>query len=145
MDLEYHFIRVVSHNFDIISFIANMDDKRERLMKRKLSKAVKPVSVAVIASVAAGILAGCSSLEYPKEATFKSPSGDKKVVVKQDWVCRPDVYYGKECIFEYDRQGFMEEVVWEVEWVSEDEIILYLASPRNKKYADERYTIELPD
>ena len=78
------------------------------------------------------------------EKTFRSPSGDKEVTVKQDYVSRPDVYYKDECIFEYQRSGFNESVGWDVQWISDDEILLYVASPAKDKYADEKYTIEIP-
>ena len=89
----------------------------------------------------------CDYLKYDSglEKTFRSPSGDKEVTVKQDYVSRPDVYYKGECIFEYERSGFMETVGWDVQWISDDEILLYVASPAKDKYADEKYTIEIPD
>lgn len=45
-----------------------------------------------------------------------------------------------ECIFKYDGSGFSETVYWNVEWLSENEIRLYLDS-----YNEEDYSIEIPD
>lgn len=65
--------------------------------------------------------------------------------MKTDYVHRPDVYYDGQCIFEYDKSGFNETVYWDVEWLSEDEILLYISSPdADNKYAEERYEIEMP-
>ena len=88
--------------------------------------------------------AGCTDLQYEKQESFSSPSGELTVTVKTDAMCRPDVYYGKDCIFEYNGAGFMEEVSWDIEWVSDDEIMLYLESPARDKYAGEKYSIEIP-
>lgn len=86
---------------------------------------------------------GCGGLKYEKETVFKSPSGDKAVTVKIDYVSRPDVFYNGKCIFKYDRSGFNETVPWDVKWNSEDEIELYLADGR-AKYENERYVIQIP-
>ena len=86
---------------------------------------------------------GCEGLEYETKRDYKSPSGNKVVTVKIDYVSRPDVFYNGECIFKYDRTGFTETVPWDVKWNSEDEIELYLADGR-AKYKNERYVIKIP-
>lgn len=86
---------------------------------------------------------GCGSFKYESEEVFKSPSGNKAVTVKIDYVSRPDVFYNGKCIFKYDRSGFNETVPWDVKWNSEDEIELYLADGR-AKYENERYVIQIP-
>ena len=113
-------------------------------MGRKYAKAVNSVNAAIIASVIATALTGCTNLKYEKEETFKSPSGGEKVIVKVDYVSSPDVWYDGECVFEYEGSGFTEDVFWDIEWVSEDEVVLYIESPIRDKYANERYTIKLP-
>ena len=83
-------------------------------------------------------LSGCEA-GYENEYDYTSPSGEKTVTVKVDHVSRPDVYYNDECIFEYDRPGFTETVRWNVEWISENSIRLYLSG-----YDDEEYIISIP-
>ncbi len=85
-------------------------------------------------------LVGCNDVKYEKEYKSESPSGEKTVTVKVDYVSRPDVFYNDECIFKYDGSGFSETVYWNVEWLSENEIRLYLDS-----YNEEDYSIEIPD
>ena len=85
-------------------------------------------------------LAGCSDAKYEKEYQSESPSGEKTVTVKVDYVSRPDVFYNNECIFEYDGSGFSETVYWNVEWISENEIRLYLDHD-----SGEDYRIVIPD
>ena len=79
------------------------------------------------------------TVKYDQQFDSVSPSGNKKVTVKCDYVSRPDVYYNGDCIFEYSKSGFNETVFWDVEWLSEDEIKLYLTS-----YEDEEYLIVVP-
>lgn len=86
------------------------------------------------------IIAGCDALKYDTEFTSDSPSGKKTVTVKVDHASRPDVFYDDECIFEYDGSGFSETEYWKVEWISEDEIRLYLDT-----YKEESYHIDIPD
>ena len=83
---------------------------------------------------------GCNDVKYDKEFKSESPSGEKTVTVKVDHVSRPDVFYNDECIFEYSGSGFSETVYWNIEWISENEIRLYLNS-----YDGEDYSIEIPD
>lgn len=85
-------------------------------------------------------LAGCNGIKYEKEFQSISPSGDKTVTVKVDYVSRPDVFYNDECIFEYDGAGFSETEYWKVEWRSENEIRLYLDN-----YDGEDHSILIPD
>lgn len=42
-------------------------------------------------------------------------------------------YMKKKCIFEYDGVGFNETVYWDIEWISEDEIRLYVPGDRWKE------------
>ena len=85
-------------------------------------------------------LSGCDAVKYDSEFTSTSPSGEKTVTVKVDHVSRPDVFFNDECIFEYDGPGFTETEYWNVEWISENEIRLYLDS-----YDEEDYRIEIPE
>ncbi len=85
-------------------------------------------------------LTGCDDIKYDTEYQSESPSGEKTVTVKVDYVSRPDVFYNDECIFAYDGSGFTETEYWKVWWVSEHTIILYLDGD-----SGEHYRIEIPD
>ncbi len=85
------------------------------------------------------VFESCDSVKYDQQFDSVSPSGNKKVTVKYDYVSRPDVYHNGDCIFEYSKSGFNETVFWNVEWLSEDEIKLYLTG-----YEDEEYIIAVP-
>jgi len=85
-------------------------------------------------------LTGCNDVKYEKEYEYESPSGEKTVTVKVDYVSRPDVFYNDECIFEYNRPGFTGTEYWKVEWISENEIRLYLDA-----YKEEDYSINIPN
>ena len=100
------------------------------------------ISVVIVVFVMTFVV-GCTNQMYEKEEIFKSPTGKKEVIVKVDYVSRPDVFCDNECIFQYEGSGFNETVYWDVEWLSEEEIRLYLSAPSNDKYADESYMIEL--
>ena len=85
----------------------------------------------------------CGDIYYDSQISFKSPSGNNTVVVKLDYVNRPDVFYNDERIFEYKGRGFTESVPWSVKWNSENEIELFVEGGRSK-YQNERYIITVP-
>ena len=88
-------------------------------------------------------IGACSDVEYETTQVFTSPSGNKEVTVKFDYVSSPYVFYEGEMIFKTDKPGFEETVAWNVEWISEDEIRLYVASPQKEKYSNDNYYIKL--
>lgn len=93
---------------------------------------------AVIAMAAAVIFPAVrDALIYDTVTDIVSPSGEKTVTLMVDYVSRPYVFYGSECIFEFEETGFTETVYWNVEWLSEDEIKL--------SSAEELYFIDVPD
>ena len=91
------------------------------------------------------IISACSDLEYETEQSFTSPSGKRTVTVKCDYVSRPFVFMDDEMIFETGKSGFAETVGWNVEWISEDEIKLYVVSPQKEKYNKDVYYIRLDE
>lgn len=113
-----------------------MDNFKETLIHRFkiLPKAILICFVVIF--VLFIVASSCDAIKYDQQFDSVSPSGTKTVTVKTDYVSRPDVYYNDECIFEYPKSGFNETVLWQVEWISEDEIRLYLNS-----YDDEDYVI----
>lgn len=92
---------------------------------------------------AAAFIGACSDLEYESTQVFTSPSGNKEVTVKCDYVSSPYVFYDGEMIFQTDKPGFAETVAWDVEWISEDEIRLYVVAPQKEKYSNDNYYIKL--
>lgn len=88
-----------------------------------------------------------SSFGYAEEEVFISPQGSNTIVVKYDFVCRPDVFkkgwlWDKK-IWSYPKGGFMETVHFGVEWLSENQIRLTY-DDLNDGY-DEEYLITIPD
>ena len=112
-------------------------DKFKLIFKRELKLVLRCLLITLtLFFVLIFVFESCDSIKYDQQFDSVSPSGNKKVTVKADYVSRPDVYYKDECIFEYSKSGFNETVLWQVEWISEDEIRLYLNS-----YDDEDYVI----
>ena len=68
----------------------------------------------------------------------RNPNGTNTITVKYDYLSRPSVYKGNKKIFSYNGPGYMESVYYDVEWVSEDELIL---KATNNKYKNDVYTI----
>ena len=89
------------------------------------------------------VLTGCADLVYDtsRDTVIESPDKSYSVTIRYDYVSRPDLYIDGEKIFEYDGSGFMESVGWNIEWLSEKEILLYIQSPQKEKYSKEKYKI----
>lgn len=64
---------------------------------------------------------------------FVSEDGSIVIVVKQDFVSRPTVFYEGKKIFEYKGSGFMETVKWDVEFI-DDNIIKLGCLQYNEEY-----------
>ena len=115
----------------------------EKIKNSKLIKSKAVVLSVFLVVFAVAFIGACSDIEYEKTLVFTSPSGEKKVTVKCDYVSSPYVFYEGEMIFQTDKPGFAETVAWDVEWISEDEIRLYVASPQKEKYSNDNYYIKL--
>ncbi len=126
---------VESMEKDVLSEIKTKGSKLTR------SKAV--VLVVFLFVFASAFIGACSDVEYESTQVFTSPSGNREVTVKCDYVSSPYVFYEGEMIFKTDKPGFAETVAWNVEWISEDEIRLYVASPQKEKYSNDNYFIKL--
>lgn len=126
---------VESMEKDVLSEIKTKGSKLTR------SKAV--VLVVFLFVFASAFIGACSDVEYESTQVFTSPSGNREVTVKCDYVSSPYVFYEGEMIFKTDKPGFAETVAWNVEWISEDEIRLYVASPQKEKYSNDNYLIKL--
>lgn len=85
------------------------------------------------------MMTGCYNPD--RDQVFESPFGNDEVIVKVDYLSCPDVFYEGKCIFEHDGPGFNETVYWDVEWISEDEIRLYIPGYR---WTNEVYYIDIP-
>lgn len=115
----------------------------EKIKNSKLIKSKAVVLSVFLVVFAVAFIGACSDIEYEKTLVFTSPSGKKEVTVKCDYVSSPYVFYDGEMIFQTDKPGFAETVAWDVEWISEDEIRLYVASPQKEKYSNDNYYIKL--
>lgn len=129
-----------------VSEVKSMENDVLSEVKSKGSKFTR--SKFVVLSVflvvfAAAFIGACSDLEYESTQVFTSPSGNKEVTVKCDYVSSPYVFYDGEMIFQTDKPGFAETVAWDVEWISEDEIRLYVVAPQKEKYSNDNYYIKL--
>ena len=109
----------------------------------KLTRSKFVVLVVFLFVFASAFIGACSDVEYESTQVFISPSGNKEVTVKCDYVSSPYVFYEGEMIFKTNKPGFAEKVAWNVEWISEDEIRLYVASPQKEKYSNDNYFIKL--
>lgn len=80
------------------------------------------------------ILSGCSinKVKYDKEEIIRSPNGKYTITLKYDNVSRPYIFKDNKIIFSYDGPGFNETAYWDVEWLSEDKLLLYLKSPQKE-------------
>ncbi|MBP3234685.1 MAG: hypothetical protein J6M65_09715 [Eubacterium sp.] len=85
----------------------------------------------LIIAVMVLFLTGCTDADHNQ--TFESPFGDDAVIVEVDYLSRPNVLYKGKRIFEYDGAGFNETVYWDIEWISEDKIRLYVPGDRCKR------------
>ena len=129
-----------------VSEVKSMENDVLSEVKTKGSKFTR--SKFVVLSVflvvfAAAFIGACSDLEYESTQVFTSHSGNKEVTVKCDYVSSPYVFYDGEMIFQTDKPGFAETVAWDVEWISEDEIRLYVVAPQKEKYSNDNYYIKL--
>lgn len=134
-DLEYDIIFANKQTISTYKY-----DKTGKGIKMIFSNRIIKYSTVVFTAAVMIFLAGCNDVKHDKEFKSESPSGEKTVTVKVDHVSRPDVFYNDECIFEYSGSGFSETVYWNVEWISENEIRLYLDS-----YEGEDCSIDIPD
>lgn len=94
-------------------------------------------------------LCRCSAIffGYVEEETYTSPEGTNTIIVKYDLVCRPDVFKKESLwdkkIWEYSGSGFMEIVHFDVEWLSENQILLTYDDIKYDEF-DEEYIIDIP-
>ena len=78
--------------------------------------------------------------ETSRDKIIYSPSGDYYITLRYDYVSRPYIFKDNKLIFETNRPGFTQTVDFEVEWKSENEILLYYDLD-DKKYKDDIYDI----
>lgn len=96
-------------------------------MKKNITKCLLTSAILLLAILA---FQSCASLfGYDKEVTYTSPEGTYTIVIKYDYVSRPDVFkkglLWDKMIWDYPNPGFMETVRFDVEWLSENQILLH--------------------
>lgn len=91
------------------------------------------------------LLSGCSSIKYEtsRDRIIVSPNKSYSLTLRYDNVSRPFIFKDGELIYEYKGSGFTETVYFNIKWISDDEILLYLESPQKEKYSKEEYHIKL--
>ena len=90
-------------------------------------------------------LVGCNNLEYEtsRDTVIVAPDNSYSLTLKYDNVSRPCVYKDGKKLYEYQGNGFNESVVWDIKWVSDNEVLLYIKSPQKEKYKKEQIHITL--
>lgn len=110
-------------------------------------KRIKHIAVAVTLLLAIGLCRSCYNIFVNTEQEiFTSPQGTNTIIVQYDFMSRPTVYkkrllWDKE-LWEYPGSGFMETVHFNVEWLSEDKILISY-DDKNDEY-DEEFFVEIP-
>lgn len=91
------------------------------------------------------IFTACDDLEYDTnlDRVINSPDNSYSLTLRYDYVSRPSIFKDGKLIYEYPGSGFTETVGWDIKWVSDDEILLYIASPQKEKYSKEKYYIKI--
>ncbi|MBP3255859.1 MAG: hypothetical protein J6M60_05165 [Clostridia bacterium] len=118
-----------------------MENKRILRLKSKIYILI----IVTFLGCALFVLSGCSSIKYEtdRDKIIQSPDNSYSITIRYDYVSRPDIYKDGKIIFKYDGSGFMENVDWDVEWLSEKDILLYIKSPQKEKYNKEKYYITI--
>lgn len=117
-------------------------------MKSTVKKPLKYIFPVIILLLVILFFRICApSFGYAEKEVFTSPQGSNTIIVKYDFVSRPDVFkkgllWDKK-IWSYPKGGFMETVRFDVEWLSENQICLDY-DDSNDEY-DEKYIITIPD
>ena len=100
------------------------------------------LTIILIVGIILFLIVGKDELQYEtdRDKKYTSPNGTNTITVKYDYLSRPSVYKENKKIFSYNGPGYMESVYFDVEWVSEDELIL---KATNNKYKNDVYTIHI--
>lgn len=77
--------------------------------------------------------------------SYTSPEGSNTIIVKYDLASRPTIYkkglFYQQKIWDYPGHGFNETVVFNVEWLSEDEIRFFYLGYHDP---DDDYVVSIP-
>lgn len=127
--------------------IAEKQQRRFSRAAKYIRLLVKCLLILAVVSIPIVFFMKCdSSFGYDEEEVYVSPQGSKTIIVKYDFVCRPDIFkkgwLWDERVWSYPGSGFMETVHFGVEWLSEDQIRLTY-DDLDDKY-DEEYLITIP-
>ena len=115
-----------------------------KIFRDNKEKMVAMIGLASVAVAAMPIIIIAFILSGDRKAIYKSPEGSNRITVKYDFVSRPSVIYKGDKIWEYEGAGFMEDVLFDVEWISEDSFyIRYDDESHDGKFAEE-FEITLP-
>lgn len=117
------------------------------LQKKAIGKMKKSRRVLVILCIiiVLATLFGCSVFdnvlyETSRDEVLESPGGEYTLTLRYDYVSRPFIFKENRLIYEYDGPGFNETVSWGIEWVAENEIVLYYDDVKDE-YDEEYYIV----
>ena len=107
-------------------------------------KKYKGLLILLITSITL-IVSVCTNFEYEtsRDKIITSPVGSYSLTLRYDHVSRPFIFKDGELIYKYEGPGFTESVEFNIKWISDDEILLYLESPQKEKYSKEQFYIKL--
>lgn len=104
------------------------------------------VSILVLLISGLFLLTGCNNekgkYEISRDEVLQSPNGKYSITLRYDYVSRPYIFKDNKLIFETNKPGFTETVRFKVKWESDNKILLYIDSSK-EKYKDERYYISI--
>lgn len=118
-------------------------------MKKQNGLIILPLCILMFMFLVLGslllLLVGCSDFQYDtdRDRVITSPDKSYSLLLRYDYVSRPSIFKDGELIYEYKGSGFMESVGFNIKWVSDDEILLYLESPKKEKYKNEQFYINV--
>ncbi|MBO6194740.1 MAG: hypothetical protein J6O56_00170 [Bacilli bacterium] len=111
-----------------------------------MKKIVYIVSIFVLLISVLFLLTGCSikdlKYETSRDEIIKSPNGEYTIILRYDYVSRPYIFKDNKLVFETHESGYNETVYFKVKWVSENKIMLYNDSGK-EKYKNDKYYITI--
>lgn len=113
-----------------------------------MRKILSVVLVVILLALVLFVLTGCATeklkYETSRDEIIYSPSGNYSITLRYDYVSSPYIFKDGKLIFKTNKPGFNETVFFTVEWLSENEILLYIDS-NIEKYKNDRYYIKIDD
>ena len=100
------------------------------------------IVILVLGTISICLLIDNIKYERTRDKKLTSPSGKNQIILRYDNLSRPYIFKGNTLIYKYEGSGFNEEVEWQINWITENEINLYYDSENDQ--FDESYKIIIP-